>query len=152
MNTEELLRDAIKQELPGLKTQAQFDCVVGFLGAAKATLNAILEQKSAQDVQQLRDAVATTLDTLVKVTELSSKLEEVPEAASGPEADKFKVPPVEFSEREVLDMLLQEVAGLGSIDTLNTWYASTKERRDHVKTQALRNILMDAIRAKKTSL
>jgi len=148
---EDAIVNLLRQQLPGIKTQAQYNAVIAAMDALKLLLNAIMEQDKAQE-DKAQKALEMAIDVARKATEITSKLEEVPEAATGKEAQEFKKPPAEFQEDGIQQSLLQELESIESLEALNEWYASTKEQRDQVVSQKLRNELLDRIREKKKAL
>lgn len=148
---EQLMADMLRSQMPGIKTQAQYNAVLGALDAVRLILNAILIGSVSQALKG-REALEMAFDLTAKATEVSKKLEEVPEAATSNMAAEFKNPPAQFHEYDHQRQLLTELETIADVDGLNAWYASTKDRRDKIVTQGLRNILMDSIRAKKASL
>lgn len=148
---ERLMADMLKKQMPGIKTQAQYNAVLAALDAVRLVLNALLTGDLVTAAKG-REALETAFDTTTKTTELSRQLEDVPEAATSKSSEDFKNPPAQFHEYDHQRKLLTELANLTTLDELNAWYASSKDRRDKVVTQNMRNILMDAIRSKKASL
>jgi len=142
-----LLRD----QMPGIKSQGQYDAVVGAMEALRMSLNAILEQDSGGETKAQK-ALEMALDATRKATEITGKLREVPEAADSEAAKSFTSPPAQFEEYQIQRKLMKELDSLETLDDLNAWYALTKEQRDRIVTQALRNTLLDSIRSKKNSL
>lgn len=148
---DQLMADMLRKQMPGIKTQAQYNAVLGALDAVRLVLNAILTTDAPKEAEG-RKALEMAFDVAAKATELSNKLEEVPEAATSTMAEEFKNPPAQFHEYDHQRQLLNELEAVADVDGLNAWYASTKDRRDKIVTQGLRNILMDAIRARKSVL
>jgi hypothetical protein len=143
--------DLLKKQMPGLKTQAQYNVALGALDAVRMTLNAIFEDNTDQEVRG-REALRIALELARTSTEIARKLSDVPEAATGKLAEEHKNPPAQFHEFDTQRRLLAELESIQTVEALNEWYASTKQRRDAVVTQSLRNVLMDAIRTKKGTL
>lgn len=150
-DTQRLLIESMRQTMPGLKTQAQFNAFIGAFDAFRVVMNAIFESDKAKEMEG-RKALDLGFKAAEQTTELSNKLRDVPEAATSKAAEEFKKAPDEFGEYDVQRQLLVELATLGSVDDLQAWYGRTKEQRDKVKSQTLRNALMDAIRDRKLSL
>lgn len=148
---ERMMAEMLRKQMPGIKSQAQYNAVVGALDAVRLVLNAILEGKRDQEADG-RKALEMAFEITSKSTEITSKLEEVPEAATSKSAEAFRTPPTQFSEYDVLKQLLAELGQITVLRDLTSWYDNTKDRRDKVVTQGLRNTLMDAIRTKKVSL
>jgi hypothetical protein len=151
MRPDQMMAEMLRKQMPGIKTQAQYDAVVGSLDAVRLVVNAILEGGGSKEAEA-RQALEMTFTVLAKATEVTNKLEDSPEAASSPAAEKFKAPPAQFQEQEVYSKLMGELETLGTLDALNFWYGQTKPERDRVVTQSLRNSLMDSIRAKRNGL
>ena len=151
MSPDQMMADMLRKQMPGIKTQAQYDAVVAALDAVRLVINAILDGGGAKEVEARR-ALEMTFSALAKGTEITNKLEDSPEAATSPEAEKFKTPPAQFHEQDVVAKLLGELEALGTLDALNAWYGQTKAERDRVVTQSFRNSLMDSIRAKRNGL
>jgi hypothetical protein len=148
---ERIMVDLLKRQMPGIKTQAQYDAVVGAMDVLRLLLNAVLEQDWTKEMEAM-EALKLAIDATRKATELTDKLEEVPEASDSEAAEKFKQPPAQFQEQEVQAHLLEELAVIQRLETLNSWYAETRERRDQIVTQSLRDTLLDKIRKKKHDL
>lgn len=143
-----MMIDAMKQQIPALKTQAQFGAALESFKALTETLGAIFE-RDPQRVEAAMKALMMSLEVAGKVTDLGEMLKDVPEAATSSAAEAFKSPPAEFSERDTQEKLLKELSLLRNLADLNTWYDMTKRDRDSIKSQDLRNVLLDAIRARK---
>lgn len=145
---QDLVVEAIKSAFPSVTTQAQFDVVVTALEATKTTLNAIFLRDKAKAADG-RKAIEQALEAAERVTDITSKLGQVPEAATSKEAEAFKKPPAQFHEQEILSELLAQLTEIKNKDELNAWYHSNRARIDEVVTQKNRNLLLDAIRGKK---
>lgn len=140
----------IREQMPGVKTQGQFNAVMALFETVRALGNAICESDPAKSVEA-RQAFEKALDTLRQATELSNKLRDVPEAATSPAAEAFKTAPTQFHENDLQTALLVEIEALTSGPALTEWYAANRVRMDQITTQSLRNKLFDAIRAKRDS-
>ena len=160
MDVEKMMAETMRRHMPAIKTQAQFDAVMIALEATKEMMSGILEQDAAKEASAFA-ALQAAMDVARKATELQEKLQEVPEEAISDVAAPFRgFSPEEeelrrhsqFDEVTAQQRLLGDVEGIGTMDQLTAWYASTKPDRDQIKTQSLRNELMDAIRAKRNSL
>lgn len=141
----------IRQQVPGIKTQAQFDVFMTSFDALRLYMNSTFLGDKEQ-AEKAKQVLLEGLDAAVTATELSQKLNEVPEAATSPEAEKFKVPPKELYEQEVQQSLLSELGALSTLGELNAWYLANKVKFDLVQSQAYRNELFDSVRQKKASL
>jgi hypothetical protein len=145
------MAELLKEQMPGIKSQAQYNAVLGALDAVRLVLNAILEEDKAKETEA-RKALEMAFDVTAKATEITNKLEAVPEAATSKKSEDFKNPPVQFHEYDIQRKLLTELEHISTLADLNKWYVNTKEQRDRVITQNLRDILMDTVRAKKGML
>ena len=146
-----LIAEALKSQMPGIKSQAQYDAVVGALEATKLVINALLTG-NRPGRQEARAALETAFEAVEKATELTDQLLDSPEAATSDAARQFKETPAQYQEADLCAELLQELPLLNDIDDLSRWYAATKARRDKITTQSLRNEMMDAIRARRNGL
>jgi hypothetical protein len=146
-----LIAETLKREMPGLKSQAQYNAVVGAMQAVQLLINALLDRDKERE-QEARKALDIAFETVSKATELTLKLEDVPEAAQSDKARIFKDAPQQFQEAEIQASLLSELAKLTSVDKLTDWYERTRDKRDRLMTQSLRDALFDAVRAKRRAL
>jgi len=137
--------------MPGLKTQAQFTAFRAGFDAFRAVMTAILDGDSAKELEA-RKILDMTFTATRQATEIGRQLADVPEAATSKAAEDFKRPPAEFQEHDIQQQLLAELRQQGDLNSLKEWYESTKERRDLIRTQILRNVLIDAIRARNMEL
>jgi hypothetical protein len=151
VDVNQLIAQTIKQRIPGIKTQGQFNTFKAAFEAFEAVANAIFNGDVTQELE-LRKVLETAWTACKQATELTRKLEAVPEAATSKAAEEFKQPPAEFSEYDVQRGLLEELKVIQNFDLLKSWYEETKKRRDSVKSQTLRDVLMDSIRARKMEL
>jgi hypothetical protein len=87
-----------------------------------------------------------------QATHLGRKLEDVPEVATSKASNEFKRTPYEFEEYDVQQKLLEELGNITDPSGFEHWYQETKERRNSVKSDSLKNTLYDAIRARKIAL
>lgn len=148
---DQMIANLLRNQMPGIKTQAQYDAVLGALDAVRLVANALLERDRFKEAEGRR-AMELAFHAIDKATELTLKLEDSPEAATSAAAEAFKTAPAEFRELEDQRRQLAELDALTTTDELTQWYAATKPRRDLIVTQSLRNQLMDAIRTKKAAL
>lgn len=149
VSPDQMMVEAMKQSMPALKTQAQFNAFMAAFDALRFTMNSIFEGDHAKAFQG-RETLSKTFELAQKVTEVAEKLRDVPEAA-GPSAATFVEPPVQFHEYDVQKQLLLELETIGTLDTLAAWYQESRSEIDKVVSQELRNVLLDAVRAKKLS-
>lgn len=145
------MTDFLRQQLPRVRTQAQFDAAAGAFEAARLMLNAIVDGDKEREAES-RKVFEVALEAVGKASRLADQLEAEPEAASSPAAEAFKRPPAQFEERELQTQLLGELGAITDADALGAWYEKTKALRDRVVSQGLRNELLDAVRAKRRSV
>jgi hypothetical protein len=150
-NLDEMMADAVQKQMPGCRTQAQFNTFRTAFDAFRVTLNAIFEGDKGKEAEG-RKLLDLAFTAAAQATDISNKLRDVPEAATSKDAEEFKKPPSEFSEYDTQRRLLAELEGCTSVEQLTTWYESTKPARDSIRSQTLRNILMDTIRSRKLEL
>ena len=149
--TDPAMLRVIQQSLPGLKSQAQFNTFMVAFDALKGMMNAIFEgNKTSED--EYRKAFDQSLDAAKKVTDITEKLSDVPEAAGSKLADEFRNPPRQFGEYDVQKALLLELSQISALDDLTRWWAENRQRIDQVVSPSLRNPLIDAVRVKKAAL
>lgn len=148
---DEMFMKALQQQLPGLKSQAQFTAFQGAFEAFRAISNAILA-KNKEAETTAKEALEKGFETLRMATDLTQKLEDVPEAATSAEAEEFKRPPAEFQEYDVQRSLLSELSKISTLSELNEWWKTNRQRVDQVKSPSLRNPLIDLVREKKAHL
>lgn len=151
MDVNNVLAQTFKKRMPGMKTQAQFNTFRAAFDAFEAVVNNIFNGNSEKEAEsrQLLDQAFTACK---QATDISRKLADVPEAATSKAAEEFKKPPAEFAEYDIQQSLLGELGAVQDLDQLKQWYETSKPRRDAVKSQTLRNVLMDAIRSRKMAL
>jgi hypothetical protein len=147
----QMMVEALRMSMPGLKTQAQFTAFMATFDALRALANSIFEGNK-EAATQAQAALNQGIEALRLATDITRRLEEVPEAASGKGAEEFKKPPAQFGEYDVQRRLLMELETVDGLDTLALWYQQSKKDIDSVVSQTLRNTLVDAIRAKKLAL
>lgn len=129
----------------GIKSQAQYDAVQSCIQTLELILKAILTGDKTQESESIK-ALEIAFNATRKATELTEKLQAVPEAATSKEAEKFKSPPLQLKEKEVLVELLEKLEKLESVSQIEQWYVSTVKEREKVVTQEYRNKLIDTIR------
>lgn len=146
-----LLASTFRKRMPGMKTQAQFTTFRAAFDAFEAVVNSIFSSNRGQETEA-RKLLEMAFNACRQATDISQKLGEVPEAASSKASAEFKQPPAEFAEFDVQQALLGELAGIQTLEGLKRWYGETKERRDSIRSQTLRDVLIDAVRSRKLSL
>lgn len=141
---------ALQQQLPGLKSQAQFNTFQAAFEAFRGVMNAIFEGKP--DVEKAaKGALTSAFEAAHKVTDLTEKLADSPEAATSKAAEEFKQPPAEFDEYDRQRTLMSELAQIKTHDDLRAWWSDNRDRIDRVKSPSLRNPLLDLVREKKVA-
>lgn len=151
VNAHEVMLNAIRGQIPNLKTQAQFTLFMRAFDALRLTLNAAfgLDKEAYEKGKQ---ALGLILDSAFSMSEVVEKLAENPDAATSAAAAEFKNPPKEFTEYDTQKSLLLELGMLKTAEELQRWYDNNRSRMDGVVSQTLRNELFDAIRVKKAAL
>lgn len=145
------MAEVLRQSIPSMKSQAQFTA----FAIAFDSFRLVLESIFSGNVQGEVEAMSTlqqALEAARTATDITNKYEEVPEENRGKAATEFTTPPYAFGEYDIQKRLLGELTRITTSSDLNSWYLATKEDRDKVVTQSLRNILMDSIRQKKGEL
>jgi hypothetical protein len=142
---------AIQQQVPGIKSQAQFNVFMAAFDALRLTMDAIFTDNPG-GYDDGRKALEAAFEAARKATQITMKLADSPEAATSKAAAEFKTPPRQFTEASEQKALLEELATFTDLDSLNKWYAESRERIERVVSQSLRNQLFDAIRLKKDNL
>ena len=141
----------IQKSIPAMKSQAQFNAFMASFEALRGVMNAIFARDEKTE-RELLDALAKSIDAARKMTDITERLREVPEAAESKLADEFKNPPRQFGEYDLQRGLLSELAQVDSLEALQRWWAENRRRIDDVVSPSLRNPLIDAVRAKKEAL
>lgn len=141
----QVMMDSIRQQLPNLKTQAQFDLVISTFEAITLYLNACYGKDTASAVR-LREGINKALDLAPKLGEATEKLSDNPEATTNTD---FVEPPKQYTEASSQERLLEELESIDSEASLQEWYAENKSVMDGIVSQNLRNKLFDAIRDKR---
>jgi len=144
VDLKQAMAQQLKQQMPGLQTQAQFDVFMAAFDALRLYMGNVF---SGQPYAQAKEALLKSLDVAVDATKLSEKLGHVPEASTNPEADKYKNPPKEFGETEHFQSLMTDLDSIRSREQLNQWYSATKAQREMIVSSSLRNQLFDNIRS-----
>jgi hypothetical protein len=139
---------ALQQQLPALKSQAQFNTFQAAFEAFRGVMNAIFEDLSPNE-EASKKALDMAFEAARTATRLTHQLTEVPEASTSKLAEDFKQPPAEFGEYDEQRKLLSEVEHINGLKNLTDWWTTNRVRIDRVKSASLRNPLLDAIREKK---
>ena len=150
-NAMKIMAQALKQSMPHLNTQAQSTAFMISFDSFRLLCDAIFSGDPASEAST-REIFDKSLDQMRTATVLTEKFKEIPEEERGPAANQFVNPPTEFGEYDLQKKLMVDLTVITTTDELNSWYAETKEDREKVVSQSLRNILFDAIRDKKAVL
>lgn len=142
---------AIKQSLPAMRSQAQFNVFMAGFDAFRGVLNSIFAKDPRAEADFLA-ALHKSFEVARQTTDLTERLTEVPEAAGSKLADEYREPPRQFGEYDVQRALLTELEGLSDLGALTRWWAENRKRIDDVVSPSLRNPLIDAVREKKSKL
>lgn len=151
MTVDNLMRQALAAQIPNLRTQAQFNNFMACFDALRSTLNAYFGGETAS-AEMAREALNKTLDMAKMITEMTEKLNEIPDDAKSDVAKDFTAPAKELHEYDTHRQLIIELTTLQNQKALQAWYADSRERIDRVVSQKLRNELFDAIRSKRDEL
>jgi hypothetical protein len=147
----QLFAQALRQSMPNLKTQAQLTAFMIGFDAFRQYFDALCSGSP-----ELEELTRGTLDRAIEMakdaTQLARKIEEIPPEMRGPASSSLVQPPVEFEEVDIQKKLLIELERITTLTELQGWYLSTREARDRVVSQPLRNVLLDRIRGKKEAL
>jgi len=144
----QVMVEMMRQQIPNLKTQAQFDHVMKLFEGLHFYLNAAFGQNEAV-LKKSREALNKGLDLAVQLGVMAEQAAESPEIPTNPD---FVNTPKEFTEIQTQQQLLKEVAALDSAERLNQWYLEQKSAMDGIVSTKLRNELFDAIRQRKKDL
>lgn len=141
----------IQQSVPAMQSQAQFNAFMASFDALRGLMNSIFSGNEKSTLE-FKEAFEKTLVVAKQVTEVTTKLQDVPEAAESKLADEFKQPPRQFTEYDVQRGLLAELQAIQSLEVLTRWWVANRQKIDEVRSPMLRNPLIDAVRAKKEEL
>lgn len=149
---ETMFFEMIQKQIPSLKTQAHFNAFLGSFDALRAVLDCYFRGDSLGAVKA-REALEKTLNVAGQLSEVASKVQEIPEEHRSPGMQEFVEPPKQFHEYDDQRRFLVELAGISSSAQLQEWYVKTRPAIDRsIVSQSLRNELFDAIRAKRIEL
>lgn len=141
----------IQQSIPSMKSQAQFNAFMTSFDALRGLMNAIFARDPKAE-KDFSDGLKKAIDAARMMTEMTERLQDVPDAAEGKLADEFKHPPRQFGEAGLQQTLLAELAEINELDVLTRWWTDNRKRVDDVVSPSLRNPLIDAVREKKNKL
>lgn len=137
--------------MPELKTQVQFSAFMAGFDAFRLLSNSIFASDPASE-EQAKGALDKALEAMRVATKLSNQFKEIPAEERSPSASQFVEAPLQFGEYDIQKKLMLDLERLSSTEALNEWYLSTKDEREKVTSQSLRNVLFDAIRGKRDDL
>ena len=150
-NMSQIMAQAMKQQMPALKTQVQFTAFMAGFDAFRLFCNSIFSGDQTLE-QQAKDALDRSFDAMRVATKLSNQFQEIPATERSASSSQFVDPPTRFTEYDVQKKLLLELSQVSTTDELNNWYARSKDERERVVSQSLRNVLFDEIRTKRDLL
>jgi hypothetical protein len=148
---ENLFAQALRSQIPGLKSQGQINAFMVSFEAYREVVNSILDGNTEKGLKA-REALSMSFEAIRQATELTRKLEEVPEAATSTASDDFRAGTATWTEYDKQRKLLSELEGLRSFSDMQDWWTTNRKRIDEVQTPGLRNPLLDLVRAKKAAL
>jgi hypothetical protein len=146
-----MMLNMMRQQMPNLKTQAQFNTFMLAFDALRGTLNAYFGGETAA-AEVARDVLNKSLDMAAKVTGIAESLKDIPEDQRSDQSNMFTAPAAQLHEYDEQRSLLLELGNVKTFSELQKWYLETKPRRDSIVSQNLRNELLDAIRHQKEEL
>lgn len=146
-----LMAEALRHQMPNLKTQAQMTAFMVSFDSLRLLVDAICAGDKAREVQA-RDAFEKSIQAAREVTDLGNKFQEVPVEHRTSVSNPFTQPPVQFEEYDVQKRLLLELEAITTVAEMNEWTIRVKADTERVVTQSLRNSLFDAIRSKRIAL
>jgi hypothetical protein len=146
-----IMAQAMRQSMPELKTQVQFSAFMAGFDSFRLLSNSIFASDSVGE-EQARGAFEKALEAMRVATKLSNQFQEIPVEERGPSASQFVEAPLQFGEYDIQKKPMLDLELLTSADALNEWYQRTKDEREKVTSQSLRNVLFDAIRCKRDDL
>lgn len=148
---EQVMLRLLQQQVPSIKTQGHFNLFSAAFDALRVTLDGYFTG-DFERAKRGREALNRALDMAGKVKEVVEKFDEMEPNERSAQANEYLEPPKEFHEYDTQRQLLFELEGITTRSQLGGWYARTKEQRDRVTSQKLRNELLDKIRAKRNAL
>lgn len=151
MTQEDMMAQVLKAQIPHLKTQAQLNAFMLGFDAFRSLIDSIFAGDKARE-ETSKDVLDKALHACRLATEIGDKYAQVPEAAQTKTAEPFVQAPAQFSEYDTQKRLLSELEAIQDMPSLTTWYQETTSTRNTITSQNFRNILIDAIRAKRIAL
>lgn len=140
------MADALKAQIPNMKTQAQLDLFMSAFDALRLYFDQAYGPNPSH-LEDLKSALLKAIDLAPRISEVVDKVAETPEATTN---EDFKTPPRD--EDGVYQALMGELEKQSTMTDLNSWYESSRSQMDTLTNQDLRNQLFDSIRARKKSL
>lgn len=149
-DTSRIMAEALRAQMPGLKTQAQFTAFMIGFDSFRLLMDAVFTRNPEREAQA-RDAFEKALLAARQATDISEKFQEIPTESRTAASNPFTQPPQQFFEYDIHKKLMAELENIDSAEKLTAWYQANKEDRDRIISQTLRNTLIDSIRAKRLS-
>lgn len=143
--------EMLRQQIPSLTTQAQFNAFMACFDALRGTLDAYF-RGDAKQAAESRDALNQGLDMAARLKQVAEQVAEIPEEERSRNAQALLDPPAQYEEGSACERLLAELEAITSIPHLSVWYTKNRVTLDGVVSQQLRNKLFDAIRNKRNEL
>jgi len=131
---------ALQQQIPNLKTKAQFDLTTTIFMAIQQYLNAAFGNDQ-ENAAAMRKGLDQALDLAAQMGTVAETLKDIPEATTN---KAFVDPPV--NQEVAQKQLLSEVVKLETKELFNQWYRANKITLDGITDPELRNELYDTIR------
>lgn len=147
----QMMADAMRAQMPSLKTQAQFTAFMAAFDAFRLLMDSVFSLSTSREME-CRQVFEKALMAARDVTEVGQKFEEIPVEHRGAASNPFTQAPNEFHEYDTQKRLLSELSVIDDFQKLSDWYAATKGLRDRIVSQPLRNGLIDQIREKRVAL
>lgn len=145
-----VMAEAMRVQMPNLKTQAQFTAFMLMFDSMRLLADSVFAGDQGREAQA-REAFETSVKAARDITDLGRQFSEIPEGSRTKASAAFVDPPAQFGEFDVQKRLLMELARIEDLAALNVWYQNTNGDRLKIVTPTLRNVLIDAVRAKRLS-
>lgn len=113
-----MMAEAMKAQMPSLKTQAQFTAFMVSFDAFRLLIDSICSGNPQREIEA-RDVFEKSLKATRDVTEISRKFEEIPDAGRSAASNPFTRPPNEFHEYDIQKRLLIELGTIPDLIRLN---------------------------------
>lgn len=146
-----MMAEAMQKQMPSCKTQAQFTAFMTSFDAFRLLMDSVFSLNAPREVE-CRDIFEKSLKAARDVTEIGEKLNEIPPEQRSKVNSSFTQPPVEYHEYDIQKKLLMELHAINDWESLQKWYADTKDLQNRVVTKPLRDGLFDQIRQKRNAL